>query len=282
MHMCDMTHARVWQGASIRITWYTCMCYDTDVCATGRMPVWHMSHAHVCRGLCTCVSHVAFLTCIYGSFDMHIWLFWHEYMALLTCIYGHFSGRFDMSHTNVHNISFYVTHECTSRIRWLMYVCGRLLLTVTHACVRHDCNTLQHTATHWNTLQHNATHCITLQYTVTHCNMCDVSYVHVRQTHVGWVNGQWNITHILPWLQYTVTHCTTMQHTALQCNTLQHIATHCNRISFASFCTHQISRHACDMTHTLSDMTHTLSDITRASVWYGVHTSAYIYIYIYV
>jgi len=33
-----------------------------------------------------------------------------------------------------------------------------------------NCNTLQHTATHYNTLQHTATRCNTLQHTATHCN----------------------------------------------------------------------------------------------------------------
>ena len=36
--------------------------------------------------------------------------------------------------------------------------------------VLHDCNTLQHTATHCNTLQHTATCCNALQRTATHCN----------------------------------------------------------------------------------------------------------------
>jgi len=36
--------------------------------------------------------------------------------------------------------------------------------------VRHTCDTMQHSATHYNTLQHTATHCNTLQHTATHCN----------------------------------------------------------------------------------------------------------------
>ena len=61
---------------------------------------------------------------------------------------------------------------------------------------KHDCNTLQHTATHCNTLQHTATHCNALQHT----------------THLAARFYQ----------NMTATHCNTLQHTATHCNALQH------------------------------------------------------------
>jgi len=68
-----------------------------------------------------------FLTCMYGSFDMHIWLFWHAYM----------------SHTNVHDIPHMTFYVHT----WLFENAYMALLTciyVTYQCTRHSTNDIPH------------------------------------------------------------------------------------------------------------------------------------------
>jgi len=68
-----------------------------------------------------------------------------------------------------------------------------------------DCNTLQHTATHFNVLQNTATHSNTLQRAATYY----ITYITLQALREAVV---------------TATHCNTTTH----CNTLQRAATRCN------------------------------------------------------
>ena len=72
------------------------------------------------------------------------------------------------------------------------------------------CNTLHHTALHCNILHHTARHCNTLQHTTIHCNILQHTATHYNTLH------------------HITTHCNTLQHTTTHCNTLQLTATHCN------------------------------------------------------
>jgi len=100
----------------------------------------------------------------------------------------------------------------------------------------HGCNMLQCTATRCNTLQHTATHCdiqrisvkcttlvevcrdISLQRTATHCDTLQQNATYTRDSVTC------TTTREELWLQYTATHCNTLQHTATHCNTLQYSA----------------------------------------------------------
>ena len=83
-----------------------------------------------------------------------------------------------------------------------------------------DCNTLQHTETHYSTLQHTATHCKTRS-----TNWRDVILLPLScNTHCNTL--QHTATHCNA-LQPTATHCNTLQHTTISCDILQHTITRC-------------------------------------------------------
>jgi len=109
---------------------------------------------------------------------------------------------------------------CNKLLRMVLVVWAGMLNSI------EDCNTLQHTATHFIiTLKHTATqcnslHCNTLHHTATYSyEWCWVPGVHILQ---------------LSKLSHAAPHCTTLQHTATHCTTgyvytttLQQTATRC-------------------------------------------------------
>ena len=92
------------------------------------------------------------------------------------------------------------------------------------SCVRFQCNTLQHTATHCTALQHTATHCNTLQRTATHCN-------------AGYPAMQC-VTVCCIVLQCVTVWCSMVQFLALCCSTLQCVTVYCRLGPWAQSATH--------------------------------------------
>jgi len=121
---------------------------------------------------------------------------------------------------------------CNKLLRMVLVVWAGMLNSI------EDCNTLQHTATHFIiTLKHTATqcnslHCNTLQHTFTNGAgyLGSISYIfqNCRTLH----HTHHTATHCTTGDVYTTTHCNKLQHVALQhiathCATFNHTATHC-------------------------------------------------------
>jgi len=101
----------------------------------------------------------------------------------------------------------------------------------------HECNTLQHTATHYNTLQHTATHCSVLQCVVDRamCQRVTATYCNTLQCADVCCSVLMCITRVM--VHVPASHCNTatLQHmyqpvtaTLQHGNTMQHTVTHCN------------------------------------------------------
>ena len=79
------------------------------------------------------------------------------------------------------------------------------------------CTTLQHTAPHCNTLHHTATHCNTLQHTATHEYHSAFRIKANRHIQIEQCSDVWKFSKVSPipiLLQYTATHCNTLQQRA--------------------------------------------------------------------
>jgi len=93
-------------------------------------------------------------------------------------------------------------------------------MTTTH------CNTMQHTAPYCNILQHTATHCNTLQYTATLCN--ERQHIATHCNKLRW--DDCNTLQCIAAQMHCSVYCNALQHTATHCNALQRTATHCNAL----------------------------------------------------
>jgi len=117
-----------------------------------------------------------------------------------------------------------------------------------------QCNTLQHTTTHYNTLQHTAllnasdalgrhthTHTYTHKHTQTHMHSQPHTHMHTnanthRLTHTCQDTRvpNTNKSKMGSISNAVYTCCNTLHHAAPRCNTLQHAATRCNTLQHAA------------------------------------------------
>jgi len=197
-------------------------------CATWRIHLYDMTRVHHTNHSLECFIQISFT---YLNMRLP-----HSYVFLTRFIHSHMCN---MTYLCVWHD--YIT-PVTLQNDGVRASKGGARLSNLHSHSAHSatqCNTVQHTATHWvrewvqlrlgptlshtpcNTLQHTATHCSisnTLQYTATHCNTLQHTATLKRETLSSLSRSNS--------LQHTATHCNTLQHTAIHCNTLQHTTAH--------------------------------------------------------
>jgi len=197
-------------------------------CATWRIHLYDMTRVHHTNHSLECFIKISFT---YLNMRLP-----HSYVFLTRFIHSH---KCNMTYLCVWHDSITPVTLQNDGVRASK---GGARLSNLHSHSAHSatqCNTVQHTATHWvrewvqlrlgptlshtpcNTLQHTATHCSisnTLQYTATHCNTLQHTATLKRETLSSLSRSNS--------LQHTATHCNTLQHTAIHCNTLQHTTAH--------------------------------------------------------
>ena len=160
--------------------------------------------------------------------------------------------------------------------------CNTLQHTATH------CNTLQHTATHCNTLCNSSctwscttttrsprsrcnAHCNTLQYTAKHCNTLIIQYYYTlprklpRKLQHTLQHTLHQLVHVIMYYYYTLSSLQmqhTLQYTATHCNTLQHTDPTATHTATASARNHVLLLHAllAQDTRLVEKIPHAVSD----------------------